>query len=140
MDNDHQTRESRGSFSCVTLVSLPVEIDPNLGDHTQTRNAENPNKNGHKGTRLDLRERLRQDCKPLFIGSIPIAASNHLNPFDSLQVPPRLCFFVCFTRVSLSCGLLSSDDPNWADTSTLIFLLLVGHSSQLLAEFILIPA
>jgi len=50
-------------LSCVTLVSLPVEIDPNLGDHTQTRNAREPNENGHKETRLNLRDKLRQDCK-----------------------------------------------------------------------------
>lgn len=50
-------------FSCITRVSLPVDIDPHLGDHTQTRNLESPNKNGHKQTRLNLREELRQDCK-----------------------------------------------------------------------------
>jgi hypothetical protein len=50
-------------FSCITLVSLPVEIDLNLGDHTQTGNAENANKTGQERTRLNLREKLRQDCK-----------------------------------------------------------------------------
>lgn len=53
----------RVRFSCITLVSLPVEIDPNLGDHRQTRNVENPNENGHKETWLNLGEKLRQDCK-----------------------------------------------------------------------------
>ena len=51
------------SFSCVTVVSLPIDIDPNLADHTETRNVESPNKNIHKQTRLNLREELRQDCK-----------------------------------------------------------------------------
>jgi hypothetical protein len=48
---------------CVTLVSLPVEIDPNLGDHTRTRNAENANENGQKKTSPNWRKQLRQDCK-----------------------------------------------------------------------------
>ena len=52
-----------GRLFLFPLVSLPVAIEANLGDHTQTRNAENPNKNGHKQTRLNLREKLRQDCK-----------------------------------------------------------------------------
>jgi hypothetical protein len=50
-------------LSCITVVSLPVDIDPNLGDHKETRNVDSPNKNGHKETRLNLREKLRQDCK-----------------------------------------------------------------------------
>jgi hypothetical protein len=62
-DGTRKQHSSLADFSCITPVSLPVEIDPNLGDHTQTRNAENPNENGHKETRLNLREKLRQDCK-----------------------------------------------------------------------------
>ena len=50
-------------FSGITVVSLLCKTEPNLGDHTQTRNAENANINGHKQTRHNLRERLRQDCK-----------------------------------------------------------------------------
>jgi hypothetical protein len=53
----------RDSFPCITPVSLLIKMDPNLGDHTQTRNFESPNKNGRKQTRLNLREKLRQDCK-----------------------------------------------------------------------------
>ena len=52
-----------GAFSCITLVSLPVEIDPNLGDHMRTRNAENANENGPKKTSPNSRKQLRQDCK-----------------------------------------------------------------------------
>ena len=50
-------------FSCITVVSLPVDIDTNLGDHKETRNVDSPNKNGQKETRLNLRDKLRQDCK-----------------------------------------------------------------------------
>ena len=50
-------------FLVSLLYHLPVKTDPNLGNRTQTRNAENANKNGHKQTRLNLRETLRQDCK-----------------------------------------------------------------------------
>jgi len=53
-------------LSCITPVSLLVKIDPNLGDHMQIRNAENANKTGHKKTRLNLREKLHQDCKNLY--------------------------------------------------------------------------
>jgi hypothetical protein len=53
----------RATFSCITLVSLSIDKDPNLGDHTQSRNAETHNKTGHTGTRLNLGEKLRQDCK-----------------------------------------------------------------------------
>src|SRR5207237_774283 len=50
-------------FSGITMVSLLCKTEPNLGDHTQTRNAENANENGHKKTELNLGEKLRQDCK-----------------------------------------------------------------------------
>ena len=52
-----------GAFSCITLVSLPEERDPSLGDHTRTRNAENANENGQKKTSPNWRKHLRQDCK-----------------------------------------------------------------------------
>jgi len=50
-------------FSGITMVSLLCKTEPNLGDHTPTRNAETPRKNEHKNTPLNLREELRQDCK-----------------------------------------------------------------------------
>ena len=50
-------------FSGITMVSLLCKTEPNLGDHKQTRNAENANENGHKKTGLNLGEKLRQDCK-----------------------------------------------------------------------------
>src|SRR5438067_117165 len=50
-------------FSGITVVSLLCKTEPNLGDHTQTNNAENANENGHNKTGLNLREKLRQDCK-----------------------------------------------------------------------------
>jgi len=65
-------------LSCITLVSLPVAIEPNLGDHTQTRNAENlinTDTRKHSGT---WAKRFAKTAKPLFIGSIPIAASTTL--------------------------------------------------------------
>ena len=51
------------TLSCITPVSLLGKIDPNLGDHSQTRNVENANKNGPTRTRANLRENPIYICK-----------------------------------------------------------------------------
>jgi hypothetical protein len=90
---------SSSGFLCITLVSLPVEIDLNLGDHTQTRNAKNPNKNGHKKTGLTLSEKLLQDCKTFIHRFDSDRCLQNLNTFNSLQVPPLVAHFrVCHCR------------------------------------------
>jgi tetratricopeptide (TPR) repeat protein len=55
--------EHIGIVPGITAVSQLVKTDRILGDHMQSRNAENPNKNGHKETRQNLREKPRLDCK-----------------------------------------------------------------------------
>jgi hypothetical protein len=85
--------KTTGRRSCITLVLLPVEIDPNLGDQRQTRNVENPNENGHNETRLNLREKPRQDCKTFihrFDSDRRLQLTNTLN---SLRARPALGFF-----------------------------------------------
>jgi hypothetical protein len=74
----------RLSHTCITPVSLPVERDPNLGEHTRNRNAANPNENGHKETRLNLRDKLRQDCKTFIHRFDSDRRLHNLNKLNSL--------------------------------------------------------
>ena len=74
--------------SCITPVSLPIKIDTNLAEHTQTRNAENPNKNGHKETRLNLREEPRQDCKTFIHRFDSDRRLHNLYKLNSLRAHP----------------------------------------------------
>jgi hypothetical protein len=67
-------------MSCITDVSLLRDTDPNPGEHAHSRNIETSNKRACKSTHSRTSEnKLSKTAKPLFIGSIPIAASNLLN-------------------------------------------------------------
>jgi hypothetical protein len=58
------------------LVSLPVQIRLNLGNHTRTRNGENAYEKGHKKPGLNLREAL-PGLQNLYASvRFPTAASN----------------------------------------------------------------